>query len=427
MRYLIFTLILLLASPVFAGDTTTNSYFYLPSLGASGASERTTWFNTLETTDGIIKTNTDKVTNATHTGDVTGATALTIANDAVEEPMLKAVDAANDEECLTYEATVGDFEWQTCGGAETNSLETTITGIADTEVFVGDGADSGAFVVVSGDATLANTGALTVADDSHNHVITNIDSFTKANLETQTSDVADYAEADGDIFTGTHDFGGADDLEVPNSATPTVDTAGQVAIDTTITDYTGLIKYHDGTEELTVVAMPTANLSTTDTYVVSYSAANDEFTMSAVSGGSPTVGVRAYMGGGASNTVQSSATTTQIDTESWDIGGDFNTGTYTFTAPADGKYLVTHRFSCTADDNTNLDIYFKVNAALVRYGPMIQSAASDNDAYETNIMTSALDLSQNDTLVVQHAASGASGTTIARGTEYTELIVTISP
>jgi len=31
--------------------------------------------------------------------------------------MLKAVDAASDEECLTYEVTTGDFEWQTCGGA----------------------------------------------------------------------------------------------------------------------------------------------------------------------------------------------------------------------------------------------------------------------------------------------------------------------
>lgn len=48
---------------------------------------------------------------------------------------------------------------------ETNSLETTVTGIADTEIFVGDGADSGAFVTISGDATLANTGALTLDSD----------------------------------------------------------------------------------------------------------------------------------------------------------------------------------------------------------------------------------------------------------------------
>jgi hypothetical protein len=35
-----------------------------------------------------IAANTAKVTNATHTGDVTGATALTIANDAVEQAMI---------------------------------------------------------------------------------------------------------------------------------------------------------------------------------------------------------------------------------------------------------------------------------------------------------------------------------------------------
>jgi hypothetical protein len=56
----------------------------------------------------------------------------------------------------------GDSNWVE---TETNSLETTVTGIADTEIFVGDGADSGTFVVLSGDATLDNTGAITIADD----------------------------------------------------------------------------------------------------------------------------------------------------------------------------------------------------------------------------------------------------------------------
>jgi hypothetical protein len=102
-------------------------------------------------------------------GDATLANtgALTIASDAIEEAMLKAVNSPTDEYCMTYESTTGDFEWQSCGiGAETNNLETTITGIADTEIFVGDGNDSGAFVTVSGDASLANTGALTIASDA---------------------------------------------------------------------------------------------------------------------------------------------------------------------------------------------------------------------------------------------------------------------
>ena len=41
-----------------------------------------------------ITANTAKVTNATHTGDVTGATALTIAVDAVDIPMLSATGTA---------------------------------------------------------------------------------------------------------------------------------------------------------------------------------------------------------------------------------------------------------------------------------------------------------------------------------------------
>lgn len=79
--------------------------------------------------------------------------------------------------------------------------------------------------------------------------------------------------------SGAVDFGSATSLEIPNGAAPTVNAAGEIAVDTTITDYTGLIKYYDGTEELTVVGMPTANLSTTDGDIVAYSATNNEFEM----------------------------------------------------------------------------------------------------------------------------------------------------
>lgn len=50
------------------------------------------------------------------TGDVTtSGAAATIGNDKILESMLKAVDTPNDEECLTYEATGGDFQWESCG------------------------------------------------------------------------------------------------------------------------------------------------------------------------------------------------------------------------------------------------------------------------------------------------------------------------
>ena len=58
-----------------------------------------------------IAANTAKVTNATHTGDVTGATALTIAADAVDIAMLSATGTASASTFLR-----GDNAWATAGG-----------------------------------------------------------------------------------------------------------------------------------------------------------------------------------------------------------------------------------------------------------------------------------------------------------------------
>jgi hypothetical protein len=81
------------------------------------------------------------------TGDVTasgpGSAAAIIGNDKILESMLKAVDSATDEECLTYETTTGDFEWQTCGsgggGAPTDAdyLVGTANGSLSAEIVVG--------------------------------------------------------------------------------------------------------------------------------------------------------------------------------------------------------------------------------------------------------------------------------------------------
>ena len=67
-----------------------------------------------------IAANTAKVTNATHTGDVTGATALTIANDAVDIAMLSATGTADATTFLR-----GDNAWAApAGGTIVNVVQT---------------------------------------------------------------------------------------------------------------------------------------------------------------------------------------------------------------------------------------------------------------------------------------------------------------
>lgn len=44
-----------------------------------------------------------------------GVDSANIVNGSIQEEDLRTVDSAIDEECLTFEAAIGDFEWQTCG------------------------------------------------------------------------------------------------------------------------------------------------------------------------------------------------------------------------------------------------------------------------------------------------------------------------
>ena len=96
----------------------------------------------------------------------------------------------------------------------------------------------------------------------------------------------DYLLNTGDTGTGAYDFGGATTFEIPNSAAPTLNATGQIAVDTTVTDFTnGLLKYYS-TAEYGVVAMPIASFSApTNGYVVAYNSTNDAFELVAQSGG----------------------------------------------------------------------------------------------------------------------------------------------
>lgn len=97
------------------------------------------------------------------TGDVTtSGAAAAIGNDKITESMLKAVDSPSDEECLTYESTVGDFEWQSCGSG--SSAFSALTGSTNTTAAMVVG--TGASLAVSGSGTIAATTAANIANNT---------------------------------------------------------------------------------------------------------------------------------------------------------------------------------------------------------------------------------------------------------------------
>ena len=96
-----------------------------------------------------ITANTAKVTNATHTGDVTGSTALTIASGAVNSDKIANGAIVNDD--VNASAAIAHSK---------------LAAVPDGQVIVGNGSTVPTAVAISGDITLANTGAVTIANDA---------------------------------------------------------------------------------------------------------------------------------------------------------------------------------------------------------------------------------------------------------------------
>lgn len=83
------------------------------------------------------------------------------------------------------------------------------------------------------------------------------------------------------------DFGGATSFEIPNSAAPAITVSGQMALDTSVTDYAdGLVCYQAGSTLYGLIAIPLSDLSTpSDGFVVTYDATTDKFKLAVGGGG----------------------------------------------------------------------------------------------------------------------------------------------
>ena len=130
------------------------------------------------------------------TGDMTGIGAIT-ANGALAVDSTASISGTlfvNGAVTLTTDLTVanggtGASTFTANGilyGNTTSAIQVTAAGTS-AQIFQANATGVPGFVTFSGDASVAVGGAVTVADDSHAHIITNIDAFTSLELATRLS------------------------------------------------------------------------------------------------------------------------------------------------------------------------------------------------------------------------------------------------
>ena len=175
----------------------------------------------LDTLETAVAANTAKVTNATHTGDVTGATALTIGANKVTNGMLAQVATGVIKGRVT--AATGNVEDLTA--AQVRNL-----------LNVADGANAYTLPVASAtlggiksgtDITVDGTGNVSVNDNSHAHTIANV-----TGLQTALDDLPTAAEAQAMATTAENNAKSYADTAISNlvdTAPTTLNTLNELA------------------------------------------------------------------------------------------------------------------------------------------------------------------------------------------------------
>lgn len=147
-------------------DLTTDVAGVLPddnvadNITASNYLSLSAWYAT--TTDQLTQGSTN-LYNQTHTGEVTGATALTIANNIIEEANLEVTNSAVDNYILSYDSGTGGFTWvqdQTgAGGGGTGTVGTsTVPTVGEIPYWTDNGTPSLLGSVATGTLSESATG-----------------------------------------------------------------------------------------------------------------------------------------------------------------------------------------------------------------------------------------------------------------------------
>lgn len=126
---------------------------------------------------------------------------LLISKQPLPLKYLQSAGASNGD-VITYNSTSGEGEWASAGGGNV---------LTDAHIFVGDGGNLAQDVAVSGDLTLANSGAFTIANNA-------VNTAKIANNSVTGAKIALAGQVTGDIMY----YDGTDWVVLP------IGTAGQV-------------------------------------------------------------------------------------------------------------------------------------------------------------------------------------------------------
>ena len=206
------------------GAITTNSTFDGRDVATDGAK-----------LDGIAAGATNTVTNATHTGEVTGSGALTIANDVVDAGNLKVTGNGTTSQFLRSDGD-GTFTWAT--PTDTNTTYSAGTGLSLTGTTFANTSPNVVQTTITGNAGTATT-LQTARTISLTGAVTGSVSFNgSSNVSITTTNTADPTITLTGAVTGTGTMTNLGNVSITTTATadPTLTLSGDASGSATFTN-----------------------------------------------------------------------------------------------------------------------------------------------------------------------------------------------
>ena len=105
--------------------------------------------------------------------------------------------------------------------------------------------------------------------------------------------------------------------------------------------------------------------------------------------------------------------TIEFDTERYDVNSDFNTSTFLFTAPVDGKYQLNFGLNINQIDTATTQYTIRLNTSNRNYITTIQPSFSEDTLFFCNA-SHLCDMDANDTAKVTIAQNGGTAQTDIR-------------